>query len=119
YNQKIAESKGFIVLKPSKITPNEASDFRKEIFDFGSSFNVVKNSIFRLSLKENNIDLGLDKGEYAVVFLSEDIVGPSKSLKKFMENAKTADGESKIEIVSGILDGSVLTKEQVTELSEM
>lgn len=119
YNSNISESKGFIVLKPSKVTPNEANDFRKEIFDFGSSLKIVKNSIFKKALKENSLDLELGKGEFAVVFLKDDIVSPSKSLKKFIENAKTAEGDAKIEIISGVLEGNVLTQEQVTELSDM
>ena len=33
YVKKIKESKGFVVLKLSKLTPNESNAFRKEIFD--------------------------------------------------------------------------------------
>lgn len=119
YNSNIANSKGFIVLKPSRVTPNEANDFRKELYDFDASLKIVKNSIFKRALKENNLDLDLDKGEFAVMFIKEDIVSPSKSLKKFMENSKTADGEDKVQIVSGVLDGNTLSKEQVSELSDM
>lgn len=119
YNDSITKSKGFIVLKPSKVSPNEANDFRKELFDYDASLKIVKNSIFKKALKENNLDLDLEKGEFAVLFINEDIVSPSKSLKKFIENVKTKDGDDKMAIISGVLDGSVLTQEQVTELSDM
>ena len=119
YNKKISDSKGFIVLKPSKLTPNEANDFRKEIYDFDSTLRIVKNSVFKRALKENNIDINIDKGEYAVVFLSEDIINPSKKLKKLIDDAETRKEEPKVEIISAVLDGNVLTKEQAIELSEM
>ena len=46
YEAKIKEAKGFIVLKPNKLTPNEVSEFRKEIYDLGASFNVVTAASF-------------------------------------------------------------------------
>lgn len=119
YMKNIQDSKGFIVLKPKGVTPNEANDFRKELYDFDSSLRVVKNTLFKKAVKESNIDLEIDKGEFAVVFLKEDIVSPSKSLKKFIENSKTKEGDEKIQIISGVLDGVALTQDQVSELADM
>ena len=119
YNKSITDSKGFIVLKPTKLTPNEANDFRKEIYEFDSTLKVVKNSVFKRALKENNLELAIDKGEYAVVFLKEDIINPSKKLKKLIDDAELRKEEPKVEIISAVLDGNVLTKEQAIELSEM
>jgi large subunit ribosomal protein L10 len=121
YSKKIKASKGFIVLKPNKLTPNEANDFRKEIYDFNSSWNVVKNTIFKMALKENNLPEieSLNNGEHAVLFFNEDMVTPAKALKKFVDNTKTKEGDFKVEIVNGILEGTILSASQVAELSDM
>lgn len=121
YNEKIKSSKALVVLKPSKITPNESNEFRKEIFDSGASLNIVKNSIFKIALKENNLPemKDLEFGEHAVLFLVDDIVSPSKALKKFIEATRPKNQDSRIQIIGGIMDGAELSKEQVTELAEM
>lgn len=119
YSSKIQKSKGFIVLKPKGLNPNESNDFRKDIYDFDSQFKIIKNSLFNRALEENSISLKLNEGEHAIVFLGEDIVSPSKKLKAFIENTKTKDGLEKIQIISGVYENEVLTSEQVAELSEM
>jgi large subunit ribosomal protein L10 len=120
YKSKVADSKGFIVLKPSKLTPNEVNELKKELYDFGSSFNVVKNSIFKLALKDKSIEIPeLDKGEYSILFMNDDFVAPAKRLKKFVQDTTSKDGDVKIQVIAGFLEDSVLSKNQVEELSEM
>lgn len=121
YVKEIKEAKAIVIVKPSKLTPNETNEFRMNVFDFNANFNIVKNSIFKLALKEAQYPevKELENGEHAALFLSEDIVNPSKSLKKFIEATTSKDGSIKVEIVSGILDGVLLSKEQVSELADM
>lgn len=120
YKDKLEASNGFVVLKPYKLTPNEVNEFKKEIFDFGSSVNTVKNTLFKLALKDAKIEgIDVDGGEYSVLFFGEDYVNTAKSLKKFIENTKTKEKEDKISIISGYLENAVLTQEQVVELSDM
>lgn len=121
YNEKIKASKALVVLKPSKLTPNESNEFRKEIFDTGATFNIVKNSIFKLALKENNLPeiKDLEFGEHAVLFLVEDIVSPTKALKKFIEATTPKNQDARIEIIGGVMEGSELNAEQVKELADM
>ncbi|MEP7103533.1 MAG: 50S ribosomal protein L10 [Candidatus Dojkabacteria bacterium] len=120
YQNKIEASKGFIVLKPNKLTPNEVNEFRKEVYDFGASFNIVKNTLFKLALKDAGVEgLGVEGGEYSILFLGDNYINAAKSLKKFIETAKTKEKEDKLTIVTGYLENSVLTKAQVVDLSEM
>lgn len=121
YLDELKKAKAVILVKPSKLTPNESNKFRMELFDFDAKFNIVKNTIFKIALKEANLPEleELENGENAVLVITEDIVNPSKSLKKFIEDTTTKDLGPKVEIVSGILDGVKLTKEQVIELAEM
>jgi len=121
YDAKIKAAKGFVVVKPLKLTPNETNDFRKEIFDSKAELNIVKNSIFKLALKSNKLPeiSDLDNGEHAILFFQDDLVTPNKSLKKLIDSTKNKEGISKITIVSGVLDGQLLTIEQVNELADM
>jgi large subunit ribosomal protein L10 len=121
YSQKITQSKGFIVIKPSELTPNETNEFRKNLYDAKADFHVVKNTIFKFALKNNNLPEfeSLENGENAVLFLQEDFVQPSKALKALVENLKTKSGDAKIQIIAGMLDGEKLTDTQVSELAEM
>jgi large subunit ribosomal protein L10 len=120
YKEKLSKAKGFVVLKPNKVTPNEVNEFKKDLYDFGASVNVVKNTLFKIALKDANIEgLTLDKGEFSVLFLDENYIEPAKLLKKFVENTKTKDKKDKISIISGYIENSVLTKAQVEELSDM
>ncbi len=121
YSKKLKESKGVIIVKPSKLNPNETNEFRKNLFDIDSQFNIVKNSIFKIALKDTNLPEveSLNGGEHAVLFMGEDIASASKALKKFSDNSKDKEGKSRIEIIAGILDGALLTKEQTIELAEM
>lgn len=120
YTERVKQSSGFIVMKPKALTPNEVNSFRKNIFDFGASFSQVKNTLFKKALENLDIKgLDLDSGEYAILFLQEDFISPSKTLKKFIDEAKDAEGELRLELVAGYLDNAVLTKSQVAELSEV
>jgi large subunit ribosomal protein L10 len=121
YQKRLKASKGLIVLKPSKLTPNEVNEFRKEISKFESNFTIVKNSIMKIALKEEKLPevASLDFGEHAFLYLAEDIISPSKALKKFIDSTKNKEGVVKLEIIAGILEGALLDKVQVNDLAEM
>lgn len=121
YKSQIDSSRGLIVVKASGVTPNEVTEFRKEIHDFNSEFHVVKNSIFAIALKENELEEVEEAktGENSVVYFGEDIVNPAKALKKFIEDTKIDKKTFKIEVLAGFLDGDKLNANQVVELAEM
>ncbi len=116
YKEKLDQSMGIIVVTPTGLTPNEVNEFKQKLFKLGSSFNVVKNTLFAIALKEANLPEleTLNEGPHAVVFVENDIAGSAKELKDFMKEYKT-----RLEIKSGILDGQKLTMAQVEELADM
>lgn len=120
YKQKLKGAKFIVVIEPKGLNPNELNEFRKLIFDFGSSLNIVKNTLFRVALKEEKLPeiKDLDSKEHAVLFCKEDFVGPLKALKKFIEDTKFQK-EPRVKVVVGMLDGQVIPREQVLELSNM
>lgn len=120
YVEKLKASKCIVVVSPRKLTANDVVKFKKDIFETQSSFNVVKNTVFKIALKEAGLPEveDLNNGEHAVLFSGEDFVSAIKQLKKFMNDTKVGD-DYKISVVSGILDGQALTKDQVVELSDL
>jgi len=52
YREKISNSKSVFIIKPSGITANESVQIKKDLINVGSSYNVVKNSIFSIALEQ-------------------------------------------------------------------
>ncbi len=121
YSDLLGQSNCLIVVEPNGLTPNETNNFRKELFEVDSKFHLVKNTLFKIALEKAGLPAieELNHGSHAVLFCKEDYVGTSKLLKDFMKNAVTKADEPKISIVSAILDGALLSKDQVNELAEM
>lgn len=119
YKDLIEKSKSMVVVKVDATTPNEVNAFRKGIFSTDSKFHVVKNNLFKIALKDKEYDVvdSLDFGEHAVLFTAEDIVTPSKELRKLIETA-VVEKEPKIKIVGGYLDGAMLTVEQAVNIAD-
>ncbi len=118
YKDLIDKSKSIIIVRTDRVTPNEVNAFRKSIYSSDSKFHVVKNNLFKIALKEKEYDIfeSLDFGGHAVLFTAEDIVTPSKELKKLIETTKVED-KPKVTIVGGYLDGVKLTVEQAIDIA--
>ncbi|MCA9387345.1 50S ribosomal protein L10, partial [Candidatus Dojkabacteria bacterium] len=123
YKDLISEAKGIIIVKANKITPNEVNAFRNDVFETGSKFHVVKNNLFKIALKDSEYEVidSLNFGEHAVLFTKEDIVSPSKGLKKLIDDTKLEDKEKtqRVTVVGGYLDGAQLTVDQAISLADM
>jgi len=116
YRGRLSSSYGIILVNQNGLEANSVSDFKKKLATVDAQFNTVKNTIFALALKEENLpELELVKsGSHAVVFSSEDIAGAAKMLADFIKEHK-----EKVVVKSGVLDGQALTIEQVNELANM
>jgi large subunit ribosomal protein L10 len=122
YRKLLKESTGVFVTKPSKLTPNEVNEFKKDLYDINSKFHVVKNTLFKIALKENNLPEieELNNEEHAVLFSKDDVASSAKLLKKFID--ATTDKKKdivKLSIVKGIVEGQLLDKDQVVEIADM
>jgi large subunit ribosomal protein L10 len=120
YIKKLENTKCIVVVEPNKITPNEVNAFKKELFEHGASYHVVKNTLFKIALEKSNLPEieELDSGMHAVLFTSEDYVSASKALKRFIDNTKERK-KPRIKIVKGILEGELMEKELVEQLADI
>ena len=116
YSTRLKQYGTFFVIKPVGVNPNESTKIKKALSQYDSTFNVVKNTLFKVALKENNIEAGVlfDGQEHAVLFADQRFLSEAaKVLKQF------ADDTKKAEIVGGSLDHHMIGADQVKQLAEL
>jgi large subunit ribosomal protein L10 len=116
YSELLKDNNSIIVFRPNGITANEASSLKKELHNLKANFNVVKNTLFKISLKDSNLPEieSFAGGENAVIFCSEsNITDSAKLISEFIKKSE------KGEITAGILSGKKLEKTQVVELASL
>jgi large subunit ribosomal protein L10 len=115
YATKISDSNALIVITPTKITPNEATQLRKKLHKTGATFSVVKNTLFKVALEKANKELkDIDfNEENAIVFCSKDVSEVAKIVNDTLEEIK------KGEIKGGLLEDTPLNKEEVDQLAKL
>jgi large subunit ribosomal protein L10 len=114
YKAKLKGSKAVYIIEPTAVTPNEASELKKKLFDLDSTFNNVKNSLFKIAMEEEGMESGLEiTGKNAVIFAGEKISEAAKALKEFIKDTE------KIVIKGGFLNGEEIKKEQIEALADL
>ena len=112
--EKIEKSQSIILVDYRGLNVEELNDLRSKYREAGVEYKVYKNTMMRFAFKE----LGLEdfneflKGPSAVAF-SEDPVQAAKITAEF------AKGNDKLEIKSGIVDGRVISLEEVKALAAL
>lgn len=116
YSTKLEKNPTFFVVKPLGINPNEATAMKKELSELGSSYNLVKNTLFQIALKEANFPLTeLGDGQHSIIFSSEKISETAKVINKFSKN-KDVD---RLEIIAGVYNMKLITKEEVKAIADL
>lgn len=84
YMARLNASPFFIVLDYRGLKVGPITELRKRLHGAGAEMHVVKNSIFRLAVKESGVDLGNSlSGQLAVVTGQRDVSSAAKIVKKF------------------------------------
>lgn len=116
YSQRLQNYTTFFVVKPLGVNPNESTKLKKELSKLGSSYNVVKNTLFKVALKDASFEGAefFDHNEHAVIFADGKTISESaKAIQAFVEDTKKA------EIVGGVLDNKVIAASQVEQLAKL
>lgn len=119
YAESIKNSKAVYVVEPNKLTANQSTVLKKELFGLGSKFNFIKNTLFVKALEANSITeipAGIKEGQKAVVFSSDKVSESAKVLKTFLEHK---DNKDVIKIVAGYLDNKALSATQINEIADL
>ena len=103
-----------VVTHQSGLTVDESTDLRVKMREVGAKYQVAKNRIVKLALKDTKYEniIDLFSGPTAIA-VSEDPVSAPKIIFKF---AKEND---KLSIVGGGLDGKTLSVDEVKQLASL
>ncbi len=117
-NEKIKKSKSMVFAGFNAFGVKDNENLRDQLRATGSEYYVAKKTLMNLALKENNLDINVRDfdGKVAAIFSYEDEVAPAKVLGTFR---KDKDKEGRIFFLGGILEGKLLSKQQVEALSEL
>lgn len=113
YTNKLDQSEAIFVIQPKGINPNEASEFKKILNQQNASFNVVKNSIFRIAVSKSQKKIEIGDGENAVIFSDTEAVEVAKALNEFIKETQKA------EFRTGIVEGQVINQNQFKTLTDL
>ena len=114
-HEKLKDVKLAILADYSGIKVKDITDLRNELRKTESEFKVVKNNLLSIALKDTGFS-SLDdhlKGPRALMMNFGDVVEPTKILVEFSKK------NAKLEIEAGVLDGRLLSKEQIKALAEL
>ncbi|HET7102955.1 MAG TPA: 50S ribosomal protein L10 [Terracidiphilus sp.] len=114
-SRELESSSTAIIGTFSKLTVAQDFELRKVIREAGGRYRVLKNSLAALSAKGTQVESALKglKGVNAVAFTAGDPVALAKGFAKWVgENAE-------FQFKLGIVDGKLLTVEEVKTLATM
>jgi len=114
-HKKLKDVNLAILADYSGIKVKDITDLRNELRKADSELKVVKNNLLSIALKDTEFTLLNDhlKGPRALMMNFGDVVEPTRILVEF---AKKND---RLEIEAGVLDGTLLSREQILVLAKL
>ncbi len=114
--EQIDQYGSFVILSYLGLSANEAHKFRRKIRKTGGEIEMLPKRMFVIAAEKSgyNFDLNLLTGHIGVVFAGEDPMETTKAVFEYQE-----DNQDRLNVIGGQIDGSVLDKNQMTELSKL
>ncbi|WP_100404162.1 50S ribosomal protein L10 [Bacillus sp. FJAT-42315] len=112
---KFKNSATTVVVDYRGLTVSEVTELRKQLREAGVEFKVFKNTLTRRAAEMAEVS-GLEEsltGPNAIAFSTEDAIAPAKILNNFAKEHEA------LEIKAGVLEGNVVTVEEVKALAEL
>lgn len=113
--ERLADSQNLFLTDFAGLTVEEITKLRGELRKDGSTYAVVKNTLFKIAAGEE-IAKQLDAylaGPTGIVFAGTDPVAPAKAIKQF------ADDSKKLGIKAAYIDGMLVDAKQVEVLASL
>ena len=114
-SSRLATTKLAVVTDYRGLTVPVISQLRRDLKQSNAEIRVAKNTLLRRAIQGTPFE-PMDKyleGTTAVTFSGDDPVAPAKVLVKFVKD------NPKLEIKAAVLDGKVLTEEDLKALSKL
>jgi large subunit ribosomal protein L10 len=112
--KRLAASQSLFLTDYAGLTVSEITKLRGELRKEGSSYAVVKNTLFRIAAGDLAAQLETFlAGPTGIVFAGEDPIAPAKALKTFSDTVK------KVAVKAAYIDGRVVDAKQVDILAKL
>ena len=114
--EKLNNSKSAMIVGFNKVTVAKDQEFRNQLRDAGANFQVVKNTIARLAIKDSPYTEVEDffKGMSAIAWTDADPVVLSKAVSKFVK-----DNKELYSFKAGIVEGKVVNLDQIEAIASL
>lgn len=115
YKEILKNKSGYLLVNSDKIDTATVTKLKVELKDLDANYAVVKNSIFKVALQEENQPLEAQDidGPTAIIYFDEDPTGPAKLVKATQKESKLLDAKG------GVFEGVFLSEEKVMQLAEI
>ncbi len=119
---KLDEADGALLTEYSGLNVPELAELRKALRDAGGEYKIYKNTLVRIAAANAGIDIADDMltGPTAIAFVNGgadgapgDAAAVAKALKDF------AKGNDKLVLKGGVLDGALVSADDVKALAEL
>ena len=112
---KIKEATSVVFVDYKGITVAKDAELRKQFRDAGVEYTVVKNTLTRFAAKENGYDFDeILNGTTAMASTTGDPIAPARIVCEFAKKNKLS-----MSIKGGVVEGSVLTADQLNGFGEL
>ena len=112
--QSFSEYSSLIITHYHGLTVKQITDLRSQMFDAGIRFQVIKNRLVKIALKDTDFaSLESDFVGPTAIALSNDPVAVAKILVDFVK------GNEQLKLIRGIVDGAEMDVEGIKQLSKM
>src|SRR3982750_3346861 len=114
--ESLQNAKSAMVVSFSKLTVNKDIEFRNSLRAVGAKYEVVKNTLARIAVKETQFEqaTGSFKGVTAIAWTEDDPVVLSKAVSKFMK-----DNAEIYTFKSGVVEGKLVDFTQVQSIASL
>ena len=113
---KIKEATSVVFVDYKGITVAQDTDLRKQFREAGVEYSVVKNTLTRFAAKENGYDFDeVLNGTTAMASTTGDPIAPARIVCEFAKKNKLKT----LNIKGGIVEGSVLSADQLNGFGEL
>lgn len=112
---KLAQAKTVVLVNYQGLKVSEIHKLKRQLFDVGIKFQIVKNTLLKIVLKNSNIDFDatvLDQ-PIAAVWGMEDEIVPAKQTVTFTKEAE------KLQIIGGIVNGKFVDQNTIKQLATL
>jgi len=115
YRELLQRSSGLVFASYSGLTVKEMQALRKKIREVDGEFHVVKNSLMRLAMEQEGLEMPAEvfTGTTAVGFASEDLPGVARAI------AELAKENPAVQLKAGLVEGIVYDGAQITRIAEL